>query len=85
MVVTDVGGLPEIVPDGTVGYVTDVTAESIATAIEKFYTAGNAERLREGFATEKKRFSWGVTADKIEELYEMTLSEDCGDKIVNRD
>jgi glycosyltransferase involved in cell wall biosynthesis len=73
MVVTDVGGLPEIVPDGTVGYVADVAPESIASAIEKFYTAGNAERLRAGFATEKRRFSWGATADKIEELYQLTL------------
>jgi glycosyltransferase involved in cell wall biosynthesis len=84
MVVTDVGGLPEIVPDGTVGYVVDVTAESIAAAIEKFYMGNNATHLREGFATEKKRFSWSATADRIEELYRITLSEDCGDKIVNR-
>jgi glycosyltransferase involved in cell wall biosynthesis len=72
MVVTAVGGLPEIVPDGTVGYVADVTADSIAAAIERFYTGTNAERLREGFATEKKRFSWASTADRIEELYVMT-------------
>jgi glycosyltransferase involved in cell wall biosynthesis len=85
MVVTDVGGLPEIVPDGTVGYVADVTAESIAAAIEKFYTNRGSDRLRAGFATEKKRFSWAATADKIEELYQMTLVENCGDKIVNRD
>jgi glycosyltransferase involved in cell wall biosynthesis len=85
MVVTDVGGLPEIVPDGTVGYVADVTVDSIAAAIEKFYTNRSSDRLRAGFATEKKRFSWGTTADKIEELYELTLFEDCGDKVVNRD
>ncbi|MDR0907444.1 MAG: glycosyltransferase [Rikenellaceae bacterium] len=72
MVVTDVGGLPEIVPDGTVGYVADITADSIAEAIERFYTGSNAERLREGFATEKQRFSWAATADRIEQLFQKT-------------
>jgi glycosyltransferase involved in cell wall biosynthesis len=85
MVVTDVGGLPEIVPDGTVGYVADVTSESIASAIERFYIAGNATILRANFATEKKRFSWDATADRIEELYAMVLSKERGNKVVNRD
>lgn len=74
MVVTDAGGLAEIVPDGTVGYVAGISPESIALAIERFYTDGNAERLRENFAEEKKRFSWAATADKIEELYRMTIN-----------
>jgi glycosyltransferase involved in cell wall biosynthesis len=75
MVVTAVGGLPEIVPDGTVGYVADITPESIASAIEKFYTGGNAARLRESFTTEKQRFSWDATADRIEELYQMAMKQ----------
>ncbi len=73
MIVTDVGGLPEIVPDGVTGYVAETTPESIALAIEKFYTDGNANRLRENFAEEKKRFSWSAAAEAIEELYKMTL------------
>lgn len=73
MVVTDVGGLPEIVPDGTVGYVASTTPESIALEIERFYTDHNGDRLRENFAEEKRRFSWESTADRIEELYRLTL------------
>ena len=73
MVVTNVGGLPEIVRDGMTGYVCEPTAESIAAAIEKFYEPGNAEYLRANFPTEKKRFSWDSAADAIEKLYEMTL------------
>lgn len=73
MIVTRVGGLPETVPDGVTGYVCEPTAEGIAAAIEKFYRPGNAERLRAGFAGEKKRFSWEAAADAIERLYEMTL------------
>lgn len=76
MVVTDVGGLPEIVPDGTVGYVAQPAPESIAFAIERFYTDGNAEKLKENFAEEKKRFSWESSADKILELYALTKADD---------
>jgi glycosyltransferase involved in cell wall biosynthesis len=72
MVVTNVGGLPEIVTDGVVGYVTDITPESVAAAIEKFYTGNNAKALRANFIVEKQRFSWNSAADKIEELYQMT-------------
>jgi glycosyltransferase involved in cell wall biosynthesis len=72
MVVTNVGGLPEIVPDGVTGYVCEPAAKSIAAAIEKFYAPGNADRLRAGFAEEKKRFSWDVAADKLIELYGLT-------------
>ncbi len=72
MIVTDVGGLPEIVPDGVTGYVAGVTPESIAFAIEKFYTDDNADRLRGNFADEKKRFSWSASADRIEELFALT-------------
>ncbi len=74
MVVTDVGGLPEIVPDGVTGYVAAVDAGSIALAIEKFYTDGNGDRLCQNFAEEKKRFSWAAAADKILELYFLTKS-----------
>lgn len=72
MIVTNVGGLPEIVRDGTVGYVCEPTPESIAAAIEKFFTADNAERLRAGFADEKPRFSWSAAADALETLYAKT-------------
>lgn len=37
MVVTDVGGLREIVSDGEVGYVTEPDPKAIATAIDRFY------------------------------------------------
>ncbi len=75
MVVTNVGGLPETVRDGTVGYVCEPAAESIAAAIEKFFTGDNAARLRANFPEEKKRFSWDAAADAIEKVYRMTLPE----------
>jgi glycosyltransferase involved in cell wall biosynthesis len=70
MIVTRVGGLAEIVPDGVVGLLADVSAESVAEAIEKAWQEGNLDRFREGIEREKHRFSWDATADVIEQLYE---------------
>jgi glycosyltransferase involved in cell wall biosynthesis len=69
MIVTRVGGLAEIVPDGVVGLLADVSAESVAEAIEKAWQEGNLDRFREGIEQEKHRFSWDATADVIEQLY----------------
>ena len=69
MIVTRVGGLPEIVPDGSVGLVCEPTAESIATALEKMYSGDTLQRLHANFATERKRFSWSAMCDKLLEVY----------------
>ena len=58
MLVTRVGGLPEIVPDGKVGYVTDVSAEAIATALADFAANPAPERFAQGIAEEKARYGW---------------------------
>ena len=60
MVVTDVGGLPEIVPDGRVGFVCRPDAAEVARAIDR----ANMEE-------EKKRFSWDAMCDRITELYRL--------------
>lgn len=71
MIVTNVGGLPEIVPDGVAGYVTDTTPQSVADAYRRFYMDGNAGKMRLNMAEEKKRFSWAAMAEKINEVYDM--------------
>ena len=58
MVVTNVGGLPEIVPDGKVGFVCEPTAESIADALLRLYSDDVLERFAANFPEERKRFSW---------------------------
>ncbi|WP_347156381.1 glycosyltransferase [Pontibacter chitinilyticus] len=58
MVVTNVGGLAELVPDGEVGYVVTVEPQAIATAILDFYTSGKAAEFSQNIHTYKKRFSW---------------------------
>jgi glycosyltransferase involved in cell wall biosynthesis len=72
MIVTNVGGLAEIVPDDVVGYVTDTNVESLAEAFVKFYSEGTAERMRSNMVEERKRFSWEAMADCLTEVYKMT-------------
>lgn len=71
MVVTRVGGLEELVPDDVVGVLCQPEAQSVAEAIAKCYEGDNLARYRRGVETERVRFSWDATADKIEELYEI--------------
>lgn len=58
MLVTNVGGLPEIVPDGKVGYVVEPDAQQIADALVRFYKEGREEAFTEGVREEKKKYSW---------------------------
>ena len=69
MVVTNVGGLAEIVPDGKVGYVVDVAPSAIAAAIGKFYDENKAEEFRANIAVEKERFSWSALTDTFMRLH----------------
>lgn len=71
MVVTDVGGLTEIVPDGRVGYVAPPTVEGVARAVERIYEGNTLERFRQNCLEERKRFSWEAMCDRIEELYRL--------------
>ena len=72
MIVTRVGGLPEIVPDGRVGLVCEADAESIKEALERLYEGDTLQRLKANFAEERKRFSWAAMCDRLEEVYQMT-------------
>ena len=69
MLVTNVGGLAEIVPDKKVGYVTDTNASSIADALIDFYANNRKEFFSQNAAIEKKRFQWDTITNAIEELY----------------
>jgi|GEM_PF-5842038 len=68
MVVTDVGGLAEIVPHGKAGYVVPVNATAIADAIVDFYENDRVGAFEAGVAEGKKRFSWRVMVEGLEEL-----------------
>lgn len=58
MIVTNVGGLPELVPHGKTGYVAEPTPESIASAILKFYGNNNVNIFKSNLEAEKRKYSW---------------------------
>lgn len=69
MVVTNVGGLPEIVPDGKVGYVVNVDPAAIAKAIGDFYEKNKVAEFRANIAVEKGRFGWEALTGTFTRLY----------------
>lgn len=68
MLVTNVGGLPEIVPDGKVGFVTEPDAQALADALVRYYKEGWQERLTEGCRIEKQKYSWDKMTEAIASL-----------------
>jgi glycosyltransferase involved in cell wall biosynthesis len=69
MLVTNVGGLPETVPDKKVGYVTGINATAIADAIIDFYTHQREQQFTANTVTEKQRFLWSTFVEGIQNLY----------------
>lgn len=69
MLVTNVGGLPEIVPHNKVGYVTDIDSTAIADAIVDFYSHDKEQQFVENTITEKQRFLWSTFVKGVQDLY----------------
>lgn len=69
MLVTNVGGLPEIVPHNKVGYVTEISAKSIADSIVDFYINNKEQAFIENVIIEKQRFLWSTFVNGVKELY----------------
>ncbi len=67
MLVTNVGGLPDLVPEGKVGLICEPDPPSIANGILRLYELGEDHflpHLRE----EKKKYSWQNLVDAIQRL-----------------
>jgi glycosyltransferase involved in cell wall biosynthesis len=69
MLVTDVGGLREIVPDGKVGYVVEPQPVKIADAICDFYDNDRKEFFEDNVIEEKKKYDWSKMTETIKKLY----------------
>jgi D-inositol-3-phosphate glycosyltransferase len=68
MLVTNVGGLAEIVPHQCVGYVTSQDPRDIAASIADFYENKRAEAFTANVRIEKKRFYWSAFVDGVIKL-----------------
>ena len=68
MLVTRVGGLAEIVPNGKVGYVCEVNEDEIAEAIRSFAVMDTKQRdasFRKNIQNEKQKYAWSAMTAKI--------------------
>lgn len=65
MIVTDVGGLKEMCPDGKVGYVVPPQSDKIKDAILKFYESTDKNKMIANIKEEKKKYSWSNFTDML--------------------
>ncbi len=65
MLVTNVGGLPEIVTHGVSGYVVEPEQLAIAEAMLDFFENNRESIMRTGVKAEKRRFSWEYLMEQL--------------------
>ena len=68
VIVSDVGGLPEIVDEGKTGYCVEPSSNAFAKAIKAFYDKDNINELNSNISDYKSQFSWDGIVNAIEEL-----------------
>lgn len=68
MLVTNVGGLAEIVPHGKVGYVVNVDPTQIANALFDFFTNKRSEEFVSNIKIEKQKYAWSKMTAAINNL-----------------
>ena len=74
MIVTDLGGIAEDVPDGVAGYVVPPEdPASLADAVVRFFDHG-PETFHDGVEAQKKRFSWDALTDELERFFRERVS-----------
>jgi D-inositol-3-phosphate glycosyltransferase len=73
MLVTNVGGLKEIVPDGVCGFVVDPEAKVIAEKIQLYFNKNLETQMSIAVHEEKKKYLWPEFIRVLMELYEKSL------------
>jgi len=68
MIVTDVGGLAEMCPDGRVGYVVPPEPTAIADAIFRFFNDTDQAAMTNMIEEEKQHYSWAIMVERLLEL-----------------
>ena len=76
MVVTNVGGLKEMIPDGKVGFVVEPNAKVLATAIHRFFSEDKSAEFQQNMLEEKKKYGWPILVNAFDGLYNKIDSND---------
>ena len=70
-VVTNVGGLPEVVKDGKTGFVVEPqNPETIAQKVIEYFTKSNRKIIRKNIQQEREKYSWDRMQESILSLYD---------------
>ena len=70
MIVTNVGGLAEIVPNGKAGYVVEPDEKEIADAIVDFFGNNRQDEFKEGLLIEKRKYAWSNMTKSVKKAGE---------------
>jgi len=68
MIITNVGGLAEFVPDGKVGYIVEPLVPEIASSILRFYNEKMEKEFSANAAVEKLKYSWEKMLEAIDQV-----------------
>jgi glycosyltransferase involved in cell wall biosynthesis len=71
--VTNVGGLAEIIPDKVAGYVVDSYGKAIANGIKDYFDNNRMQTFTEGMKQEKQKYDWKIFVDEVIGLYKLTI------------
>lgn len=69
-IVTNVGGLSEIIPDKICGYVVDSNPKAIADAMVDYFDNNREAAMTTAMSEEKKKYDWSIFSNHIVDLYE---------------
>jgi glycosyltransferase involved in cell wall biosynthesis len=67
--VTNVGGLGEIIPDKIAGYVVAPNGKAIAEGIKDYFENNRMLSFTEGMKKEKQKYDWKIFVDEVIDLY----------------
>jgi glycosyltransferase involved in cell wall biosynthesis len=76
MLVTNVGGLPEIIPHNVAGYVTEPDERSIADALYDFFNNNKKKSFESNVKKEKKKYLWSNMTSAVKEINNQTIKND---------
>ncbi len=74
MLVTNVGGLKEIVPDNKCGFLVENDIDKISEKINYYFQNNLEEEFTENVKIEKKKYEWKTFTQNLIELYKSTLT-----------
>ena len=67
--VTNVGGLGEIIPDNVAGYVVEPNGKAIADGIKDYFENNRMHAFTEGMIKEKQKYDWKIFVNEVIDLY----------------